>query len=136
RCPAGGRPAPVARGRRRACCTVRRGAPRLPDAAQLSGSRPDFMRRHIARLRDSGNFAWSVAASLISLITIAPVLAIFLLALQSSGDTWPHLIANVLPGALRRTLELMASVGLLTLLRGTGAAWLFPCYRSRGRSLC
>ena len=93
------------------------------------------MRRHIARLRDSGNFAWSVAASLISLIAIAPVLAIFVLALQSSGDTWPHLIANVLPGALRRTLELMAGVGALTLLIGTGTAWLVTMYRFPGRSL-
>ena len=93
------------------------------------------MRRHIARLRDSGNFAWSVAASLISLIAIAPVLAIFVLALQSSGDTWPHLMANVLPGAVRRTLELMAGVGALTLLIGTGTAWLVTMYRFPGRSL-
>ena len=93
------------------------------------------MRRHIARLRDSGNFAWSVAASLISLIAIAPVLAIFVLALQSSGDTWPHLTANVLPGAVRRTLELMAGVGALTLLIGTGTAWLVTMYRFPGRSL-
>jgi iron(III) transport system permease protein len=93
------------------------------------------MRRHIGRLRDGGNFAWSVAALIISLIAIAPVLAIFVLALQSSGDTWPHLIANVLPGAVRRTLELMAGVGALTLLIGTGTAWLVTMYRFPGRSL-
>ncbi|HET7851257.1 MAG TPA: iron ABC transporter permease, partial [Methyloceanibacter sp.] len=93
------------------------------------------MRRHFARLRDSGNLAWSVAASIISLIAIGPVLAIGVLALQSSGDTWPHLIANVLPGALRRTLALMAGVGALTLLIGTGTAWLVTMYRFPGRSL-
>src|SRR5512147_1640387 len=93
------------------------------------------MRRHFARLRDSGNLAWSVAASIISLIAIGPVLAIGVLALQSSGDTWPHLIANVLPGALRRTLALMAGVGTLTLLIGTGTAWLVTMYRFPGRSL-
>lgn len=49
------------------------------------------------------------------------MLVIGVLALQSSGDTWPHLIANVLPGAVRRTLALMAGV---TLLIGTGTAWL------------
>jgi len=58
------------------------------------------VRRRIARARSSGNLAWSVAALLISLIAIAPVIAIGVLALQSSSDTWPHLIANVLPGAL------------------------------------
>ena len=93
------------------------------------------MRRRIARARSSGDLAWSVAALLISLIAIAPVIAIFVLALQSSGDTWPHLIANVLPGALRRTLALMAGVGALTLLIGTGTAWLVTMYRFPGRSL-
>jgi iron(III) transport system permease protein len=41
------------------------------------------MHRRIARLRDIG-----------------------VLALESSGHTWPHLIANVLPGSVRRTLAL------------------------------
>jgi hypothetical protein len=82
------------------------------------------MPRRIARLRESGNLAWSVAASIISLIAIAPVIAIGVLALGSSGDAWPHLMANVLPGALRRTLGLIAGVGTLSLLIGTGTAWL------------
>lgn len=92
------------------------------------------MRRRIARARSSGNLAWSVGALLISLIAIAPIIAIFVLALQSSGDTWPHLVANVLPGALRRTIALMAGVGALTLLIGTGTAWLVTMYRFPGRS--
>ena len=62
------------------------------------------MRRRIACLRDSGNLAWSIAAAFISLIAVAPVLAIIVLAAHSSGDSWPHLIANVLPGAMQRTL--------------------------------
>jgi iron(III) transport system permease protein len=93
------------------------------------------MRRRIARLRESGNLAWSAAASTISLIAIAPVIAIGVLARGSSGDAWPHLIANVLPGALRRTLGLMAGVGALTLLIGTGTAWLVTMYRFPGRRM-
>ncbi|MGA7372545.1 MAG: iron ABC transporter permease [Methyloceanibacter sp.] len=91
--------------------------------------------RRIARLRDSGNLAWSVAATIISLIAIAPVVTIFVLALQSSGDSWSHLVANVLPGAVRRTLALMAGVGALTLLIGSGTAWLVTMYRFPGRSV-
>jgi iron(III) transport system permease protein len=91
------------------------------------------MRRHLSRLRESGNLGWSIAATIISLIAIAPVIAIFVLALRSSGDAWPHLIANVLPGAIRRTLGLMAGVGALTLLIGTGTAWLVTMYRFPGR---
>ena len=89
-------------------------------------------RRRVSRLRESGNLGWSVAALIISLIALAPVIAVGVLALKSSGDTWPHLVANVLPGALRRTLGLMAGVGLLTLAIGTGTAWLVTMYRFPG----
>jgi iron(III) transport system permease protein len=91
------------------------------------------LRRRLERLRESGNLGWSAAALLISLIALLPVIAIALIALKPSGDTWPHLIANVLPGALRRTLGLMAGVGMLSLLIGTGTAWLVTMYRFPGR---
>jgi iron(III) transport system permease protein len=39
----------------------------------------------------------------------------------------------VLPGALRRTLGLTAGVGVLSLLIGTGTAWLVTMYRFPGR---
>ena len=93
------------------------------------------MRRRLARLKQSGNLGWSAAALLISLIALLPLLAIIAIALQTSGDTWPHLIENVLPGALRRTALLMAGVGVLTLLIGTGTAWLVTMYRFPGRNL-
>jgi iron(III) transport system permease protein len=89
----------------------------------------------MSRLRESGNLGWSIAALIISLIALAPVIAIGVLALKSSGDTWPHLVANVLPGALRRTLGLTAGVGILTLAIGTGTAWLVTMYRFPGRRL-
>jgi len=89
----------------------------------------------MARLKESGNLLWSAAAFLISLIALAPILAIAVIALRPSGDTWSHLIANVLPGSLRRTLGLMAGVGLLSLLIGTGTAWLVTMYRFPGRRI-
>jgi iron(III) transport system permease protein len=82
------------------------------------------LRRRLARLTESGNLAWSVAAFFLSLIALAPLIAIAVIALRSSGDTWPHLIANVLPGAVRKTLLLMGGVGLISLVVGTGTAWL------------
>jgi iron(III) transport system permease protein len=39
----------------------------------------------------------------------------------------------VLPGAVRRTLLLMAGVGSLSLLIGAGTAWLVTMYRFPGR---
>ena len=90
-------------------------------------------RGRLARLTDSGSFGWSIAALLISLIVLLPVFAIGAIALKSSGDTWPHLIANVLPGAVRTTLLLMVGVGAITLIVGTGTAWLVTMYRFPGR---
>jgi len=92
-------------------------------------------RRRLKRLVESGNLGWSAAAFILSLITLAPIISVAAIALQPSGDTWPHLIANVLPGALRRTLGLMAGIGALTLLIGTGTAWLVTMYRFPGRSV-
>ena len=101
--------------------------------AQSATNEHVAFRRKLARLKESGNLGWSIAAFLISLIALLPLLAIALIALKPSGDTWPHLIANVLPGALRRTLLLMAGVGSLSLLIGTGTAWLVTMYRFPGR---
>ncbi|MCJ7597738.1 MAG: iron ABC transporter permease [Methyloceanibacter sp.] len=90
------------------------------------------LERRLARLWESGNLGWSLGALIISLIAIAPLIAIAALAAQSSGDTWPHLIANVLPGALKTTFLLMLGVGTLTLVIGTGTAWLVTMYRFPG----
>ncbi|MGH6793542.1 MAG: ABC transporter permease, partial [Methyloceanibacter sp.] len=90
-------------------------------------------RRRLARHTESGNFGWSVAALVLSLIALAPLIAIAVIALGPSGDTWPHLIANVLPGAVRRTVGLMIGVGFITLVVGTGTAWLVTMYRFPGR---
>ncbi len=57
------------------------------------------------------------------------------MALQPSGDTWPHLVENVLPGALRKTLGLMLGVAVIALVTGTGTAWLVTMYRFPGRRL-
>ena len=112
------------------------------ETVSLAGPEHDTARRpqenapfrlRLARLSESGTLGWSVAALILSLIALAPIIAIAVIALQSSGDTWPHLIANVLPGAVRRTLGLMLGVGVLTLLIGTGTAWLVTMYRFPGR---
>ncbi len=57
------------------------------------------------------------------------------MAAQSSGDTWPHLIANVLPSAVRQTLGLMLGVAIISLVTGTGTAWLVTMYRFPGQLL-
>ncbi len=91
--------------------------------------------RRIARPFENGSFSWSLGTVVLSLIAAAPLLAIAIMALHSSGDIWPHLIENVLPSAVQRTLILMAGVAAIALVTGTGTAWLVTMYRFPGRSL-
>ncbi|MBC9177797.1 ABC transporter permease [Pseudoroseomonas ludipueritiae] len=64
-----------------------------------------------------------------------PVLALATAAWAGSGGLWPHLMRFVLPQALVETLLLLAGVGALVVLVGTGTAWLTACYRFPGRRL-
>lgn len=64
-----------------------------------------------------------------------PVIAIAALAFSSSGDVWPHLFRTVLPHAAAQTLLLLTGVGVLTLVIGSGAAWLVTMYRFPGRDM-
>jgi iron(III) transport system permease protein len=66
---------------------------------------------------------------------LLPLATIVVLALAPGESIWPHLLRTVLPSALRDTLLLMLSVGGLTLLIGTGTAWLVTMYRFPGRAL-
>ena len=66
---------------------------------------------------------WRGGALALSLLLILPLAAIGWMALNAEADIWPHLIATVLPSYVERTLLLMAGVGILTLVIGTGTAW-------------
>ena len=76
--------------------------------------------------------AWTLAALAIGLVVLAPMLSVLWLALNPSENIWPHLLATVLPRYLGATLVLMAGVGVLTAMVGTGAAWLVAMYRFPG----
>ena len=93
------------------------------------------LRLGIERLRSAGNLGWSVAALIIAFLAAAPLAAVALIGMQSSGDTWPHLISTVLPSSALTTLELMLGVGVTTLVTGAGTAWLVTMFRFPGRSL-
>lgn len=76
---------------------------------------------------------WSLGAGLIVAIVVGPILSVIWLAMTPSENIWPHLAATVLPRYLVQTLQLMAGVGVLSALVGTGAAWLVVMYRFPGR---
>ncbi|MFC0239660.1 ABC transporter permease [Rhodopseudomonas telluris] len=101
---------------------VRDGAPRLL-TTRTSSDRSRIERIALA------------IALLTALIVAAPVISLAITALQPAADIWPHLLAYVLPQTLRDTAALLLGVGTLTLLIGTGSAWLVSSHDFVGRSL-
>ncbi|MBC7435490.1 MAG: iron ABC transporter permease [Bdellovibrionales bacterium] len=82
-----------------------------------------------------GGLGWSLASAAIALAVLAPVLSLGWLAAGGSLAHWSGLASNVLPSALRNTLVLLAGVGAVTLVCGTGCAWLVTAYEFPGRRI-
>jgi len=74
-------------------------------------------------------------AALTAFAVAAPVAGIALLALQPEPDLWQHLMAYVLPQALRDTALLLTGVGIVALGVGAGSAWLISSHDFPGRGL-
>ena len=76
---------------------------------------------------------WRIAAAGIGLVAVAPLLA---LACQAAGGNvaqWSHLAEHVLPRAGLNTLLVLAGVGLIVGVVGTGTAWLVTAFEFPGR---
>ncbi|AKC87691.1 ABC transporter permease [Pseudoxanthomonas suwonensis] len=74
-----------------------------------------------------------LASGAVALLVLAPLLALAWTAAQGSDGLWSHLAAYVLPRAGLNTLLLLAGVGTLCALLGTGSAWLVTAYDFPGR---
>ncbi|MCZ8389927.1 ABC transporter permease [Achromobacter xylosoxidans] len=76
---------------------------------------------------------WLAGAALIGLAVLAPVLTLVWWALGGDLSRWRHLATYVLPQALANTAVLLAGVGVLVTLLGTGSAWLVTAYEFPSR---
>ncbi|VTU29475.1 Putative 2-aminoethylphosphonate transport system permease protein PhnU [Variovorax sp. PBS-H4] len=76
---------------------------------------------------------WRAASALIALGVLAPVLSLAWLAFGADFSHWTHLARHVLPQAALNTALLLAGVGALVLLIGTGCAWLVTVCDFPGR---
>jgi iron(III) transport system permease protein len=65
----------------------------------------------------------------------APILSLATVAIAGSQGLWTHLIDYVLPAAVRDTVLLLAGVGLMTAVIGTGTAWLVTAHDFAGRKI-
>ena len=78
---------------------------------------------------------WTAAVALTLVPLLLPILTVLWLALGPSDGALFHLARTVLPATLRDTALLVAGVGLVTLVVGTGTAWLVTMYRFPGRGM-
>ena len=124
---------PTSRGiaRRRASSSTR--------SASTAESRQPSARGPAGRAPGS----WLAASGLLCLLVLAPVAALAVAARAGSADLWRHLIAYVLPAAVRDTLVLLAGVGLLAGddrhrrgVAGHGLRLPGPRVSSTGRCCC
>lgn len=90
-------------------------------------------RRFLTRSRTGP--LWNVVILAIAMLVAAPMLAVMALAVSSSDDIWMHLATTVLPGYIWRSCVLVFFVGLLSLVIGTGTAWLVTMCSFPGRRL-
>lgn len=98
----------------------------------MTSSTTSALRRHLPTAPSLG---WWLASLLLALLVLLPVISLAGHALQGSGELWPHLRAYVLPQALSQTLWLLLGIGSLTIVLGTGSAWLVTAYKFPGRRL-
>ncbi|HML41811.1 MAG TPA: iron ABC transporter permease [Hyphomicrobium zavarzinii] len=113
-------------------------APPPVSASPRSPGVIDSFKRFFAERRGTPLAAtpgWSLAISLVLAIVVLPIAAVLYIAATPASNDWPHLLQSVLPHALQQTLLLAAGTGLLTLVIGTGTAWLVTMYRFPGRAL-
>lgn len=74
-----------------------------------------------------------LAAGGVAALVLAPLATLALLASRGSGALWPHLARYVLPQAALETMLLLAGVGAIVAVVGTGTAWLVTAYHFPGR---
>src|SRR6267378_3955823 len=101
------------------------------DGKKASGVAPPPARWR--RLPESPG--WTLFVAALAAVMALPLATVVALSLSPQESVWPHLIRTVLPGALADTGLLLAGVATLTLLFGTGTAWLVTMYRFPGRGL-
>lgn len=75
----------------------------------------------------------TLTVSTLLLAVLAPFASLVVAAWPGSPDLWPHFVRYVLPSATIDTVVLLSGVGLVSVVLGTGLAWLVTAYDFPGR---
>lgn len=87
------------------------------------------------QLRLRAGSLWLLAALTIAAAVAAPLAVLVAAAFDADLAHWRHLAEFVLPQALVNTLLLLAGVGTIVSIVGTGCAWLVTAYDFPGRRI-
>ncbi|PQJ23388.1 iron ABC transporter permease [Tenacibaculum sp. SG-28] len=71
---------------------------------------------------------WSILLLAIVLFISIPILTIAFGIFEGPGETWEHIVSNLLPNYITNTFYLILGTSLLTLLFGVSAAWIVSRY--------
>ncbi len=71
---------------------------------------------------------WSITTLAIVFIIAIPILTIFFKLFSGPGETWDHIVKNLLPKYLTNTSLLIIGCTTLVLLMGVSAAWIVSRY--------
>lgn len=104
--------------------------PPMPASPGALGTLLGRLRARSATARAPG---WTLAALLLLGVLALPAAVVIVIAMAPAQNEWPHLARSVLPHTIRETLLLGLGTSLVTLLVGTGTAWLVTMYRFAGR---
>ncbi len=85
------------------------------------------------RVRSLSAWTWTAAGG--SLLLIAPVLMVVVLALAPANDLWPHLVDTVLAGYVIQTATIAVGVAAGTVILGVCTAWLVAMCDFPGRAV-
>ncbi|KOR21656.1 ABC transporter permease, partial [Burkholderia cenocepacia] len=103
------------------------------DASPSRACREPSGPRPYLRLRPRAGSLWLLAALTIAAAVAAPLAVLVAAAFDADLAHWRHLAEFVLPQALVNTLLLLAGVGTIVSIVGTGCAWLVTAYDFPGR---
>lgn len=78
---------------------------------------------------------WALTAVAAAMLLALPILSIIWIAVSATDSSWPHLLATILPSALKNTVLLILGASVLAVAIGTTTAWIVTMFRFRGRDL-
>ncbi|MGD1936068.1 MAG: ABC transporter permease [Cyanophyceae cyanobacterium] len=78
---------------------------------------------------------WTVAVLAIAGLIMLPILTVVQASITAKWDLWQHLVETVLPNYIYNSVVLGIGVGIITVILGTGMAWIVALCQFPGRRL-